>query len=106
MNLAISGKLEKLGTLAFRLLLRPEVTIGALTPANVNAGHYRPLSGILFQDNQGLTDSFGPPAKRAVVPWLTSAKLNLKAPTPVPVSSDSFTSTIPANSVAAFSSRR
>ena len=38
---------------------------GALTSANVNAWHYWSLSGILFQDNEGLTDSFGHPAKRA-----------------------------------------
>jgi len=38
---------------------------GALTAANVNAWHYWSLSGILFQDNEGLTDSFGHPAKRA-----------------------------------------
>lgn len=38
---------------------------GALSDANVNAWHYWSLSGILFQDNEGLTDSFGHPAKRA-----------------------------------------
>jgi len=38
---------------------------GALTSANVNAWHYWSLSGISFQDNEGLTDSFGHPARRA-----------------------------------------
>jgi glucuronoarabinoxylan endo-1,4-beta-xylanase len=141
---------------------------GALTSANVNAWHYWSLSGISFQDNEGLTDSFGHPAKRAytlgnyskfvlpgwtrvdvanttgllvsaykgpdtgaaivvvnggpavvqqqfkvgdlmgasVVPWITSRKLNLKAQAPVPVSSGSFASTIPANSVVTFASGR
>jgi len=37
----------------------------ALTDANVNAWHYWSLSGILFNDNEGLTDSSGNPAKRA-----------------------------------------
>jgi len=38
---------------------------GALSAANVNSWHYWSLSGILFQDNEGLTDSFGHAAKRA-----------------------------------------
>lgn len=37
----------------------------ALTAANVNSWHYWSLSGILFKDNEGLTDSSGNPAKRA-----------------------------------------